>query len=405
MDSSSSHPPSTLRSISPHSAPESSLEHALEEAESAAIHWLHLRVLDKTVFFGCDTREGPENIEVLFRDFGHVQECLPAAQGPWRVIAARCPAFSVIRSELEHMVSEQDGATARVRRWGGDYAHLQTALPGGGTAVVHEKPFTGISVACPESQTLYYLRSDDRPDVVHTEHIVKYPLRIALRAGPYLPLHAAACAIDDCGILIAGDKGSGKSTLIMQLLQAGADFIANDLCYLNTSPSNRLTVTAFPKIIRLADGTIADIPFLRDWFSRQNSSSTDYRHGAVFNAGKHEFYLHVLQHMIGQDRFRRHAPVGLVILPNFHRDAAECQVIEMDYGGGQSAELNQVLADDGYPDWLCIDGLVSVGIQEREKLARIRTAAPPVVKMRFGPTESDPARVVADYLKRFSRPS
>ncbi|GMG84814.1 hypothetical protein LNKW23_40300 [Paralimibaculum aggregatum] len=53
--------------------------------------------------------------------------------------------------------------------------------------------------------------------------------RIAERAGPdSITLHGSAVALNDRGMLITGDPGSGKSQLAAELLALGAGLVADD---------------------------------------------------------------------------------------------------------------------------------------------------------------------------------
>ena len=48
-------------------------------------------------------------------------------------------------------------------------------------------------------------------------------------AGTYVFLHAGAVEIDNAAVLLPGEGGSGKSTLVAALLRAGARFLADDM--------------------------------------------------------------------------------------------------------------------------------------------------------------------------------
>ena len=81
------------------------------------------------------------------------------------------------------------------------------------------------------------------------------------RAGG-LFLHAAALAVDGRGLLIAGEKRAGKTTLLLHLLRTtGADFVSNDRVLLPAPAAPE--VRAMPTIVTLRTGTLDRIPGLR----------------------------------------------------------------------------------------------------------------------------------------------
>jgi hypothetical protein len=72
-----------------------------------------------------------------------------------------------------------------------------------------------------------------RPLLRHPYH-VRYELiefagyLLATRAQNLVPLHGACLGYGGRGILLLGDSGAGKSTLMLQALQRGLDFLAED---------------------------------------------------------------------------------------------------------------------------------------------------------------------------------
>lgn len=83
----------------------------------------------------------------------------------------------------------------------------------------------------------------------------------AIHAGT-LVLHAAAVALGDAGILIAGPKRAGKTTLLVHALQGdGARFVANDRVLIDLAgPQPRCG--GLPSIVGLRPGTLAMFPTL-----------------------------------------------------------------------------------------------------------------------------------------------
>jgi len=46
-------------------------------------------------------------------------------------------------------------------------------------------------------------------------------------------VHASAVALDDCGLLILGPAGSGKSSLAIEMIAMGAELVADDMVALS----------------------------------------------------------------------------------------------------------------------------------------------------------------------------
>jgi hypothetical protein len=84
-----------------------------------------------------------------------------------------------------------------------------------------------------------------------TRPLLTLALMEALRARGLHPLHAAALAGDRGGVLVCGPSGAGKSTLALALLDAGLDFLGDDLAFLETS--DNLSILGFPDEIGLVE--------------------------------------------------------------------------------------------------------------------------------------------------------
>lgn len=80
-----------------------------------------------------------------------------------------------------------------------------------------------------------------------------------LRAG-HLPLHAAAFAVGGDGVAVAGARFAGKTTSLVQALEGGATFLANDRVFVAPRPSPR--VSGMATIVMLRQGTLDRFPNL-----------------------------------------------------------------------------------------------------------------------------------------------
>lgn len=81
------------------------------------------------------------------------------------------------------------------------------------------------------------------------------------RRGRY-SLHAAGLCVEGQGVLFPGASGSGKTTLAVALVQAGFDFLGDDMLFLSDGPRG-LRVLAFPDELDVAPSAGALIPALR----------------------------------------------------------------------------------------------------------------------------------------------
>ncbi len=78
-----------------------------------------------------------------------------------------------------------------------------------------------------------------------------------------LILHASAVLVEDSGIAVVGSKGSGKSTMLLELLSAGdCSLISGDKCFI-TVTDDRLRINGWPDYPHLGAGTVARFPALR----------------------------------------------------------------------------------------------------------------------------------------------
>jgi hypothetical protein len=85
----------------------------------------------------------------------------------------------------------------------------------------------------------------------------------ALRRRGRYGLHAAAVALDGKGLLLAGDGGTGKSTMALALARAGFGFLADDLVFL-THDEHGLCLLACPEPADCTPRTARLFPELAD---------------------------------------------------------------------------------------------------------------------------------------------
>ncbi len=85
-------------------------------------------------------------------------------------------------------------------------------------------------------------------------------IELLKRRGLY-SVHAAGLGLDGRGLLLAGPSGSGKSTLAVALIDAGFDFLGDDMLFLALRSSG-LRVLAFPDELDIAPDACALLPVM-----------------------------------------------------------------------------------------------------------------------------------------------
>lgn len=72
-----------------------------------------------------------------------------------------------------------------------------------------------------------------------------------LHQRSFLCLHTSAILVNNHVVLIGGERGAGKSTTLMSLLQKGYAFFSDDVCVLTQNPNNELynyVISSYPSI-------------------------------------------------------------------------------------------------------------------------------------------------------------
>ncbi len=98
---------------------------------------------------------------------------------------------------------------------------------------------------------------------------VIYPVTAELLKQLHLfNIHCAAAAKDGTAILFPAQAKSGKSTLSINLLKAGFDFLSDDICFIRKN-SSKVIALGFPEPIKIWDNTIKFFPELSFLVNKQ----------------------------------------------------------------------------------------------------------------------------------------
>ncbi|RME99734.1 MAG: hypothetical protein D6768_14390 [Chloroflexi bacterium] len=73
------------------------------------------------------------------------------------------------------------------------------------------------------------------------------------RVRSHFLIHAGVVARDGQGVIISADSGHGKTTLVLELVRRGFDFLSDELAAISTAGSR---VAPFPRSFRLRPGTL-----------------------------------------------------------------------------------------------------------------------------------------------------
>ncbi len=126
-------------------------------------------------------------------------------------------------------------------------------------------------------------------------------------------IHAACVAKNKEGFLICGAKGTGKTTLLMKLLQEGYTYVADDQVYVELQNDN-LICYPWPKTIKIRRDDITKSPHL--YKNLKYMALTD-SHGierAIIDPTLNKIPLHTIQ-----------LPLKQIIVPTFS-NAVQCNV-------------------------------------------------------------------------------
>lgn len=369
----------------------------LIDSAPAPRHGVTVTLAGRTVLFRSDLPAGTAVAHAILGAYCDVEEALPqttAADREWTVTSVWVPALV---ESLERLENELTITPVAVYRWAGDSPADRYDLAPGYAVVVHRRPFTGLTVFSLGERKIWYLRPDVAFDVPHTEHVVKYPLRVVLREDGFAQVHAAGCAYQGRGLLFMGEKGRGKSTLLGQFMNHGARQISNDVAFAGVTADGSPEIVAFPHMTRVADGTIHDNPKLRDGLARQ-ARSGDYLESPVFNEGKEEFYYPVLERIWGKNPVCRRMAIDLIIFPALDLECRKAEATPVD-AAEKAARLRDALINDPpYPDWLPFltdTQFRGLAVSAAESLL---SCAPPAYEVRFGSSRTNAVGAIAEIL-------
>lgn len=168
----------------------------------------------------------------------------------------------------------------------------------------------------------------------------------------YIFFHSAAINYNNKGIMIIGNSGTGKTTLMSHLLNnLNSNFISNDRVFLKKE--NYISLRYFPLPIRLGIGTIKSISQLRSYISNhklfrtQNTMFADKELNLVLD--KYNVFLDKNKIELTPLEFTKalnlntieKTVLNLIIVPNIIKESDKISIKELN-----SIDKNRVLSEN-----------------------------------------------------------
>lgn len=369
---------------------------ALEQALGARAHAVTVELAGQGVVVAVDHPDGIRVARTILGPYCDVHDVAPdagAAGGHWHVVSAETPGLAALAAR----VVAAGGPPRPVKRWAGDDTADRYDLDDGVAVVVHRRPFEGLTVFLRDRRRLFYLRPGPRFDVPHTEHAIKYPLRVTMRQAGFAQVHAAGVRFDGKGVLLMGQRRAGKTTLLVHLMRAGARQVANDMSYVRRLPGGGCEMVAFPHMTRIGLETVADVDVLRERLGAEERTG-DYLRSPVFNGGKEELYFPVLERLWGPEPVCRTTPLDLVVFPALDVGRDESVAVRVPDDEAVERVRTSLVTDPPLPDWLPFmtdDEFLAVATARADEVA---PAVPAAYELRFGPASTDPVGALARVL-------
>lgn len=138
-----------------------------------------------------------------------------------------------------------------------------------------------------------------------------------------LTMHGTALAINDKGVLIIGNKGSGKTSLAIKLLDTfeDIDFLSNDRIFMydNITP----TMEYFPIPIVLAMGTVKNSTNLDKYFKQTKilERRAKIKYNESNNNDKVDIPLLDIPKIYPNDKMLPSSKIDLIVAPNLSKDS------------------------------------------------------------------------------------
>jgi len=161
-------------------------------------------------------------------------------------------------------------------------------------------------------------------------------LKKAFEAMPYLGLHAGAVTRSGRCLLLPGDPGAGKTSLVLGLLLRGWGLLSDEAAPIHPDTSE---VHPFPRTLCIKDGCLGK-------FHGVDRNAVLDRPGSVLDVGGVSCVASRAFDMLPLDRS---APVGAIVFPSYTR-GAPASLVQIPRAKGLGLLMRHALNRRAFPD-------------------------------------------------------
>ncbi|WP_029895797.1 HprK-related kinase B [Desulfohalovibrio reitneri] len=143
-----------------------------------------------------------------------------------------------------------------------------------------------------------------------------------------LLFHASGVALRGKGLNMAGFAGMGKSTLALNIMCQGTDFVSNDRVMVEPSDGG-LMMHGVPKMPRVNPGTVLHNESLRPVIPEAERERFEQLPPEQLWDLEHK-YDALIEECFGEDKFTLSCPMRALVLLNWQRDGSTLRIKEVD---------------------------------------------------------------------------
>lgn len=202
----------------------------------------------------------------------------------------------------------------------------------------------------------------------------------------YRKIHAACLSVDNKGVLLIGEKASGKTTLLMSLLENNATFINSDITRI--ANKNGIKLFSWVEKVNIGKMTVLDNDWLFNILSKNRKLQLEYYN---CETDKYEYYRDDFLSLINCENIND-IELYTIVKPHFSLDTKECRIIEtVDFF---SDKYLSPICGSWLPivDEKLLDFFDNVDIFSSNINVRI-------IDFYFGDSSTNPGEVLMNYLK------
>ncbi|WP_223624652.1 MFS transporter [Microbacterium sp. EST19A] len=344
-----------------------------------------IRYAGCTVTYGTDSPEELEFVRMIFGPF-NFPEIADPPKLEFEVLSYSADGGSIPRRLISALEPSNLYGYEVGRRGEAHYDPL------GDVTVIQKRGSRDLTLYSRRRRSVHYLRSGgDLLDPLHVEQLLKYAMRLGAMSDGYLPLHSSAWVSGGGGVVVAvGDKGAGKSTLMLNALGAGARYMSNDGVFVRrVADTDDLEVVGWPNLIRIADGTLSGLPHLRDLLHHAGETLPRSLHPWRGPDGKLQFFHPLLDIAFGCGDPVLSGPLQRTLKADF---STERSVSRIGMDSIEWSAISAVVRNQPWAAWLDPHD-APIMSSTHAKLTADDLPAP--CPFEYGPPKSRPDRVLA----------